>query len=68
LSIKERSAERRKRITANKAAGFAQADEWDLLYWQSFSPEERLSALVAIRNDLLLVEKGKKSTASESKS
>ena len=60
LNIEKRAAERRKRIVANRAAGFAEAEEWDLLYWQSRSPEERLAAFAAIRNDAALIKDGKK--------
>lgn len=60
LSIAKRAAERRKKIVVNRAAGFAEAEEWDLLYWQGRSPEERLAALAAIRNDAVLIKDGKK--------
>jgi len=60
LNIDKRAAERRKRIVVNRAAGFAEAEEWDLRYWQSRSPEERLAALAAIRNDAALIKHGKK--------
>jgi hypothetical protein len=60
MSIMDRATERKGRIVANRAAGFAEAEEWDLLYWQSRSAQERLAALVAIRDDVALVEEGKK--------
>jgi hypothetical protein len=60
LNIDKRAEERRKRIVANRAAGFAEAEEWDLRYWQSRSPEERLAAFAAIRNDAALIKDGKK--------
>jgi len=49
MGIKERAEERKKRIVAHLAANFKEAEEWDLAFWQSLSPEERLSALPAIR-------------------
>jgi hypothetical protein len=52
MGIKERAEERKKRIVAHLAANFKEAEEWDLAFWQSLSPEERLSALPAIRTDL----------------
>ena len=52
MGIKERAKERKKRIVAHRAANFKEAEEWDLAFWQSLSPEERLSALPAIRTDL----------------
>jgi hypothetical protein len=56
MSLKERSAARRKRIVAHRAADFKDAENWDLTYWQSQTPEQRLSALVAIRRDVVKVE------------
>jgi len=52
--ILKRSAERRKRLVANRAAGFEEAEKWDLEFWQSQTPQQRLSALVAIRRDILM--------------
>jgi hypothetical protein len=50
--LSERSAERRRRMTVHIAADWHDADDWDLEYWQRQGPEARLSALVALRNDL----------------
>lgn len=58
-SIEERSKERRRRMVAHRAQSFEEAERWDLEFWQSVSPEERLSALVAIRRDVEMVEAGK---------
>jgi hypothetical protein len=52
MGIKERSRIRRSRIVANLAADFEDAERWDLDFWQSQTPEERLSALIAIRKDV----------------
>jgi hypothetical protein len=54
-----RSEARRRRIVVHRAATFEDADAWDLEYWQSRTPEERLSALVAIRRDVELVERAR---------
>jgi hypothetical protein len=54
--LRERSRRRRERIVAHRAAGHRDAEEWDLDFWQAQSPEERLSALVAIREDVRTVE------------
>ena len=54
--LKRRSDERRKRILANRAANFEEAEKWDLDFWQRQSPEMRLSALVAIRRDIQKVD------------
>jgi hypothetical protein len=59
MGIKERSSKRRKRIFANLAANFKEAENWDLDFWQNQTPEERLSALVAIRRDVMKVEQAR---------
>jgi hypothetical protein len=51
-TLEERSAERRKRIVANRAFSHDEAESWDLDFWQRVGPEARLSALVAIREDV----------------
>lgn len=55
MTIEDRSRERRRRIEGHRAESFEDADRWDLEYWQSKTPQERLSALVAIRRDVELV-------------
>ena len=70
MGIKERSAARRKRIVAHRATDFKDAENWDLDFWQSQTPEQRLSALVAIRRDVIKVEQARlqnKKTAGEVK-
>jgi hypothetical protein len=52
MGIRERSAERRKRIVVNRARTFKEAEQWDLDYWQSLTPEQRLSVLVAMHRDI----------------
>ncbi|MCP4901019.1 MAG: hypothetical protein GY906_28960 [bacterium] len=58
-TLEERSEQRRRTLEAHRAASFEDAERWDLDYWQSRTPEERLSALVAIHRDVELVEAGK---------
>ena len=53
--LSERAAERRRRMTVHIAADWNDADDWDLDFWQRQGPEARLSALVALRNDLAAV-------------
>ena len=52
MGIKERAAARRAKMVVNRAASFEEAEGWDLDFWQSQSPEQRLSAFVAIRRDV----------------
>ncbi len=55
LALKRRSALRRRNIVGHRAKNFADAEQWDLEFWQKQTPEMRLSALVAIRNDIMAV-------------
>ncbi len=52
MGAKERAARRRKRMVVNAARSHDQAEQWDLEYWQSKTPQERLSALVEIHRDI----------------
>jgi len=60
MGMKERAAARRSKMVANRATSFEEAEAWDLDFWQSQSPEQRLSALVAIRRDVDKVLKGRR--------
>ena len=44
-------------MVVHKATGFEDAERWDLEYWQAQTPAVRLSALVAIRNDIKKVKR-----------
>jgi len=55
-SLEERSLRRRTTMETHRAVSFADAEEWDLDYWQRRTPAERLSALVAIHREVKLVE------------
>jgi hypothetical protein len=52
VGIEERSEARRRRMVAHRAKGWDDAEAWDLEFWQRLTPQERLSALVAIRRDV----------------
>jgi hypothetical protein len=58
--LAERGRRRRERLVAHRATGHRDAEDWDLEFWQAQGPEERLSALVAIRRDVDLVEAGRR--------
>ena len=58
-TLAERSRLRRQRMTTHRSHGFQEAERWDLEYWQKQSPEDRLSALVAIHRDVAKVESAK---------
>lgn len=55
-----RAAERRTRMVVHRAHSFEDAERWDLEFWQSQSPEDRLSALVDIRQDVKKVLKARR--------
>lgn len=65
MSLEERSRERRRRIVGHRATSHEDAERWDLEFWQSLTPEDRLSALVAIRRDVEAVEAGRGSCPGE---
>jgi hypothetical protein len=66
MGIRERSSKRRKRIVAHRASSFQDAEKWDLDFWKRQTPEQRLSALVAIRRDVMKVKQARmKNDASE---
>ena len=52
VSIKKRAEVRKKKIVGNKAKNYKEARKWDLEFWQNQTPQMRLSALVAIREDI----------------
>jgi hypothetical protein len=55
-ALEERSRRRRESIVGHRATSYADAEAWDLDFWQRQGPEARLSALVAIRREVELVE------------
>jgi hypothetical protein len=59
-AIAARSRLRRERMVVHRASSHADAEAWDLDFWQAQSPEDRLSALVAIHRDVEAVEAGRK--------
>ena len=58
--LEKRTQERKLRIVLGRAHRYEEAEQWDLTYWQTLSPAERLSAHVAILRD---VEKVKQSAS-----
>jgi len=55
MSIRQRARRRRARMVVHRAAGYEDADRWDLEFWQAMTPQERLSALVDIHEDIARV-------------
>lgn len=52
MGMKQRAKERRRRIETHLATSHEDAERWDLEFWQRQTPQQRLSALVAIRDDI----------------
>ncbi len=63
MSIRTRSESRKKRMEVHRARDFADAERWDLEFWQRQGPEARLSAFVSLRDDCEKVFRGKKRSA-----
>jgi hypothetical protein len=61
MSLEERARLRKMRMAVHRAASFDDAERWDLEYWQSVTPEERLKAYMAIRREVELVQASRKS-------
>jgi hypothetical protein len=61
-ALEERSLRRRERLVANRASSYEEAEAWDLDFWQQRTPQERLSALVALRRELEKVEAARRSS------
>ena len=57
--LEERSRKRREAMETHRTTSLADAEAWDLDFWQRRTPEERLSALVAIHRDVAQVEAAK---------
>ncbi len=51
MGLAERTNIRRKKMVAARSASHEEAEQWDLDFWQNMTPQDRLSALVAIRRD-----------------
>jgi hypothetical protein len=62
MGNRERAAKRKLRIAAYRAQSFQDAEAWDLAFWQDQTPQQRLSALVAIRKDIAKVRKARRSS------
>ena len=56
MSREQRVEYRRKTMVGHVSRSHAEADAWDLEFWQKQTPQDRLSALVAIRNDIAKVD------------
>ncbi len=56
MALEERSKARRERMVVHRARSHEEAERWDLEYWQSKTPTERLAALVAIHRDIAKVQ------------
>jgi hypothetical protein len=54
--LEERSRQRRAAMETHRTKSPIDAEAWDLDFWQRRTPEERLSALVAIHRDVARVE------------
>jgi len=60
MGLRERSRQRRKRIVGNVANSHEEAEQWDLEFWQSLSPQQRLQAVESLKRDLEKVRPGRR--------
>jgi hypothetical protein len=60
--LEKRSRKRREDLEIHRTKSPADAEAWDLEFWQRRTPEERLSALTAIHSDVALVEAARNET------
>lgn len=66
MTIEDRAKQRRQRIVMGRTDSFEEAELWDLKFWQSLTPEDRLEAYMAIRADVEKVNAArKKDTAAQ---
>ncbi len=61
MSLEDRARLRRMRMAVHRADSFEDAERWDLEYWQSLTPEDRLEAYMAIRREVALVQASRES-------
>lgn len=50
--LAQRALHRRASMVGNRALKYEDAERWDLAFWQKQTPQDRLSALVAIHRDI----------------
>lgn len=62
-TLEERSRRRRETMECHRTTSFAEAEKWDLEFWQRRTPQERLSALVAIRREVEMVEAARRTAS-----
>ncbi len=60
MGLKERSRQRRKRIVGNVANSHEEAEQWDLEFWQSLSPQQRLQAVESLKRDMEKIRPGRR--------
>ena len=61
--IAVRTARRRTRMVVHRARSFADAANWDLEYWQSRTPAQRIAAYRALLHDVTTVQQSRRRDA-----
>ncbi len=59
MGLKERARERRRRMVVHVAHSHEEAEEWDLAYWQSLTPQQRLAAMESLNRDIAAIRAGR---------
>jgi hypothetical protein len=60
MGFKERARERRRRMVVHVAHSHEEAEEWDLAYWQSLTPRQRMAALETLKRDVETIQRGRR--------
>jgi hypothetical protein len=60
MGSKERARERRRRMVVHVAHSHEEAEAWDLAYWQSLTPRQRMAALEALKRDAETIKQGRR--------
>jgi len=60
MGLKERARERRRRMVVHVAHSHEEAEAWDLAYWQSLTPQQRMAALEALKRDAETIKRGRR--------
>ncbi|MBN2802586.1 MAG: hypothetical protein JXR91_05805 [Deltaproteobacteria bacterium] len=54
-TLESRTEIRKQKMKSHKSSTYEESEKWDLEYWLSCTPDQRLAAHVAILNDVEIV-------------
>ena len=59
MGLGERAEKRRQRMVGHVAHSHKEAEDWDLGFWQSLTPQQRLQAYFALLEDVQKVQQAR---------